>query len=252
MPFRFLICFVFLFIAFIDPSFAQNVYYLGLEQGLSNNSVTSIYKDQYGFMWFGTLDGLNRFDGYSFTKYRKRVHDPYSLKDNTVYGITGTPNGKLYIGTSNGLSVLDYKSLKFSNIRYRSASLTDSSVLPFNAEIKCVKARRDNDVFVGSAGSGLLVLKHSSTVLLPVPLYNNAMSTTDYSVEALGLDNRLNVWLLCRGVGLCIYNSKLNRVEIVNSTIRNGKSMTFDPNGNLWIGTDSGRLFKIRRGSNIA
>ena len=71
MPFRSLPFFIFLFIAFINPSVAQNIGYLGLEQGLSNNSVTSIYKDKYGFMWFGTLDGLNRFDGYSFEKFRK-------------------------------------------------------------------------------------------------------------------------------------------------------------------------------------
>lgn len=250
MSFRFLICFVLLFIALINPSFAQNLHYLGLEQGLSNNSVTSIYKDKYGFMWFGTLDGLNRFDGYSFTKYRKRVGDPYSLKDNTIYGITGTSDGKLYVGTSKGLSVLDYKSLKFLNINYKSGSLADSSVLPFNTEVQCVKARKDNDVFVGSAGSGLLVLKHSSTVLLQIPLYDNAVRKNDYSVESLGFDREGNVWLLSRGVGLCIYNPKLNRVEVVNATVKNGKSMTFDSNGDLWIGTNAGRLFKFQRGSN--
>ncbi|WPV00720.1 two-component regulator propeller domain-containing protein [Mucilaginibacter sp. cycad4] len=249
MPCRSLIIFVFLFIAFINPSFAQNLGYLGLEQGLSNNSVTSIYKDKYGFMWFGTLDGLNRFDGYSFAKYRKRVRDPYSLNDNTVYSITGTPDGKLYVGTSKGLSILDYKSLKFSNASYISASLPDRSVLPFSTWVLCLKAQKDNDVFVGSIGSGLLVLKHSSMVLHQIPLYDNAVLRTDYSVESLSLDKNSNVWLLSRGVGLCVYNSRLNRVEIVNSAIKNGKCMTFDSGGNLWIGTNVGRLFKLYKGT---
>ena len=250
MSFRSLICFGFFFIALVNPSFAQNLYYLGMEQGLSNNSVTSIYKDKYGFMWFGTLDGLNRFDGYSFTKYRRRVKDPYSLKDNTIYGITGTPNGKLYAGTSTGLSVLDYKSLKFLNVNYRSASLANNPVLPFSARVECVKACKNNDVFVGAAGLGLLVLKQSSTVLLQIPLYENAARRTDYNVESLVVDRNSNVWLLSRGIGLCFYNSKLNRVEIVNSTIKNGRSMTADSNGNLWIGTDAGQLFKFRSGVN--
>lgn len=249
MSFRFLVYFTFLFIAFISPSFAQRLYYLGLEQGLSNNSVTSIYKDKYGFMWFGTLDGLNRFDGYNFTNYRKRVRDPYSLKDNIVYGITGTSDGKLYVGTSKGLSVLDYKSLKFFNVNFKSANPADSSVLPFNFEVQCVKARKDNEVFVGSDGSGLLVLKQSSTVLLQIPLYDKAIPTTDYSVESLGFDKDGHVWLLCRGFGLCAYNPKLNRVDIVNATVKNGKSMTFNTNGDLWIGTDAGRLLILRRGS---
>jgi len=250
MSFRFLVCFVFLFIALINPSFAQNLYYLGLEQGLSNNSVTSIYKDKYGFMWFGTLDGLNRFDGYNFAKYRKRVRDPYSLKDNVVYDVSGTDDGKLYVGTSKGLSVLDYKSQKFLNIKYKSASPTDTSVLPFDTEVQCVKARKNNDLFVGSAGSGLLVLKQSSKVLLQIPLYNNAVRSTDYIVESLGFDKEGNVWLLCRGLGLCRYNPKLNRVEIVNATAKNGKSITFAPNGDLWIGTNGGRLFKFKKASN--
>jgi ligand-binding sensor domain-containing protein len=39
------------------------LYYLGIENGLSNNAVTSIYQDKYGFLWFGTYEGLNRYDG---------------------------------------------------------------------------------------------------------------------------------------------------------------------------------------------
>ena len=250
MSFRFLICFVFLFSALINPSFPQNIYYLGLEQGLSNNSVTSIYKDNYGFMWFGTLDGLNRFDGYGFVKYRKKVRDPNSLKDNTIYGISGTTDGKLYVGTSKGLSVLDYKSLKFSNVRYKSARLADDLILPFNAEVQCVKARKDNDVFVGSGGSGLLVLKQSSTALIQIPLYYNAVRKTDYSVESIGFDKEGNVWLLCSGFGLGRYIPELNRVEIVNGTVKNGKSMTFNSNGDLLIGTNAGKLFKFLKASN--
>ncbi|HEY8920740.1 MAG TPA: two-component regulator propeller domain-containing protein, partial [Chitinophaga sp.] len=72
----------------IQPNtFAQSIpplTYLGIEQGLSNNAVTSIYQDYNGFMWFGTYDGLNRYDGYNFTIYRNEFNDTNSVADNRV------------------------------------------------------------------------------------------------------------------------------------------------------------------------
>jgi ligand-binding sensor domain-containing protein len=49
------------------------VKYVGIEHGLSNNSVLCVYQDYKGFMWFGTYDGLNRYDGYNFTVFRNRI-----------------------------------------------------------------------------------------------------------------------------------------------------------------------------------
>jgi hypothetical protein len=54
------------------------------EDGLSQNTVTSILQDSRGFMWFGTEDGLNKYDGYSFTVYRHDPDDPYSLRDDSI------------------------------------------------------------------------------------------------------------------------------------------------------------------------
>ncbi|WP_260607279.1 two-component regulator propeller domain-containing protein [Chitinophaga polysaccharea] len=56
----------------------QPISHLGIERGLSNNSVTCIHKDRYGFMWFGTYDGLSRFDGYSFKVSRQQLKAPNS------------------------------------------------------------------------------------------------------------------------------------------------------------------------------
>ena len=249
MSFRSLICFTLFFAALTNVSLAQNLNYLGLEQGLSNNSVTSIYKDKHGFMWFGTLDGLNRFDGYNFVKYRKRIGDPFSLGDNTIYSITGTRNGKLYAGTLKGLSVLDYKTLKFSSVNYQPAKPTLNSTLPFTTRVECVKANSNDVVFAGSADLGLLLLKKTSPVLFQVPLYiNNSHQLTDYNVKALEISKEGEVWLLCTGIGLCRYNPKLNRVEVVDATIKNGRSMAYNLNGDLWLGTDAGQLLKLQKG----
>src|ERR1044072_2291177 len=61
--------------------------YLGIENGLSNNVVTAIFQDHNGFMWFGTYDGLNRYDGYSFKVFRNIIGDSNSLRDNHIYAI---------------------------------------------------------------------------------------------------------------------------------------------------------------------
>ena len=68
-PFQKHVCFVvfFLLLAWYTPFAGYPVStYLGIDQGLSNNSVRCIYQDHNGFMWFGTYDGLNRYDGYEF------------------------------------------------------------------------------------------------------------------------------------------------------------------------------------------
>ena len=58
--------------------------HLEVSDGLSNNSVNTIYKDRDGFMWFGTTTGLNRYDGYTFKIYQHAENEPGSLPDNTL------------------------------------------------------------------------------------------------------------------------------------------------------------------------
>ena len=60
--------------------------HLEVSDGLSNNSVNTIYKDRDGFMWFGTTTGLNRYDGYTFKIYQHAENEPGSLPDNYITG----------------------------------------------------------------------------------------------------------------------------------------------------------------------
>ena len=61
--------------------------HLGIDDGLSGNSVRSIIQDRQGFMWFGTWNGLNRYDGYTFNVYKRDPDDANSLSDNLVAAI---------------------------------------------------------------------------------------------------------------------------------------------------------------------
>jgi ligand-binding sensor domain-containing protein/signal transduction histidine kinase len=74
-----------------------------VENGLSHNSVICALQDKRGFMWFGTKDGLNRFDGYSFKTFRKDAADSNSIGNNFVQSLYEDKQGTMYVGTDKGL-----------------------------------------------------------------------------------------------------------------------------------------------------
>ncbi|AEV99074.1 hybrid sensor histidine kinase/response regulator [Niastella koreensis] len=86
---------------------AYHFAHLDFNQGLSNNQVNCIYKGKKGFLWFGTLSGLNRFDGYSFKTFRHSIKDSTSLIDDYIVKITAGPDNKLWINTRDGFNIYD-------------------------------------------------------------------------------------------------------------------------------------------------
>ena len=77
------------------------------QAGLSHNTVLTLLQDRQGFLWIGTSDGLNRYDGYTFTVFRHDPTDPESLSDNTVQALAEDEAGMLWIGTTNGINRMD-------------------------------------------------------------------------------------------------------------------------------------------------
>ncbi|MBZ0198631.1 MAG: hypothetical protein K8H86_02100, partial [Ignavibacteriaceae bacterium] len=82
----------------INPSFER----ITVTEGLSQNTVMSIVQDNYGFMWFGTQDGLNRFDGYNFKIFRNKYNVKNSLSNNYIWKVYEDEKGMLWIGTFGG------------------------------------------------------------------------------------------------------------------------------------------------------
>ena len=76
--------------------------HLTVKDGLSQGSVLCVFQDSYGFIWLGTQDGLNRFDGYEFRIYKHDPSDPKSINDNFILSITEDSNKTLWVGTLNG------------------------------------------------------------------------------------------------------------------------------------------------------
>ena len=94
-----------------------------VSDGLSQSEILCIFQDSEGYMWFGTQNGLNKFDGYSFERFFNDPADPYTISNNWVFGITEDQNGVLWIGTKGGLNKYEKKTGLFSII-----SLSDTIV----------------------------------------------------------------------------------------------------------------------------
>ena len=90
--------------------------HLTIEDGLSQSSVFAILQDNRGMMWFGTWDGLNRYDGYRFTIYKYDPHNPQSLSNNEIRALHEDSQGVHWVGTMKGLNRSDRE--KESFIRY--------------------------------------------------------------------------------------------------------------------------------------
>src|SRR5688500_12024641 len=98
---------------------------LTTKEGLSSNTVNTILKDRFGLLWFGTDDGLDKFDGTNFKVYRHKPGDSTSLQANEILALHEDRAGNLWIGTSGGsLSLYDRKKDAFVNFPAGSNSNT--------------------------------------------------------------------------------------------------------------------------------
>ena len=91
--------------------------HLTTRDGLSNNSVNAILKDRQGFLWIGTSDGLNRYDGKNFISFYHSIYDASSIPHNDVYCLAQDDSGYIWIGTFNGFCRMDPATKEIVRIR---------------------------------------------------------------------------------------------------------------------------------------
>lgn len=256
----------------------QNVSFecLTLDQGLSQSTVASIVQDADGFMWFGTIDGLNKFDGYNFTVYQNNPDDSNSIADNWITSLCLGKDSSLWIGTlSRGLCRYDSRTDQFSNYRFDSI-LFDSperqrllAELPFTFSylnyftIKAIFEDHAGSLWIGTFGGGLYQFDRQCGEFIHHPfvfkeqndLAYNIMTITETVQDGIG-----TLWIGTYGGGLVKYNEREGftcyRSDQTNSnSLANNRIISICPdtccgNQSLWIGTFGGGMdrFDFRMG----
>lgn len=219
------------------------VKYLGIEHGLSNNAVTCIYQDHNGFMWFGTYDGLNRYDGYSFKIFRNVIGDSNALNDNHIFTIEGDYAHNVWIGTAKGISIYNPIRADFSLPRFWEWN-NKTSLQSIEGGVSAIRAFNGNAILAGTQ-RGLLLFEKNSQSGIQIPLYALKGREGTYSVSAIEIDSlRQQAWIFVNQVGLCLYNIKNKSLQLVTAQIKQAYCLKLDKAGNLWMGNDNG-LFKF-------
>ena len=210
--------------------------YLTTNDGLAQNTVDCIIKDRKGFMWFGTWNGLCRYDGYSFKTYQKG-HKPYGLPDNFIHTLCEDSLENLWIGTGRGLVCFDQRTEKFAE----NGKLKDNVG---NFSILHILLDQENRLWVATQNNGLWYISlNEKGGLTGIKIDGKLLP--DRHVNRLSLLNGDNL-LVGTASGIAIINlkdlslsSKWNRLKEELDGL-NVQSVLQDSKDNIWIGTDVG------------
>lgn len=202
-----------------------------LSEGLSSNYADCIFQDSRGFIWIGTWDGLNRFDGYNFRQYKADPRDSRSLKGNWVFSIFEDADQNLWICTNNGLSRYDFGNDNFEPIQ----GLDTFAVKYMVQDTKL-------NLWV-STDKGLYRYRHRSKELERISLGMPA-DGAGIDLNELVIDARQTLWIATGKDGLLRYHTRTKQLHrytytpgapsIASNNLRN---LVFDAQGRLWIGT---------------
>jgi len=224
---------------------------ISLEHGLSQNTVFCILQDRKGFLWIGTQDGLNKYDGYDFKAYKHDPENPNSLNSSVITAIYEDRSNVLWVGTNRGLNKLDREKEAF--MRYQHDP-NDSKSLSGNF-ISAIYEDRSGRLWIGTREGGLnrLVLRdHHPTFIQHKNELDDPNSLSHNYVTAIAEDQSGSLWIATNG-GL----NKLVHEETAGAPARFMRykndpddplslsdntvtSLCQDHAGALWIGTVKG------------
>jgi signal transduction histidine kinase/ligand-binding sensor domain-containing protein/DNA-binding response OmpR family regulator len=219
----------------------QQMTKLSIIDGLSNNSVRCIYQDKKGFMWFGTFDGLNRYDGYEVKVYRNKFRDTASLQHNYIYAISEDKKQQIWVGTGQGLMALDPVTDDFHWAYYRDYQSKKLYKLTFNIDV--IKADSAGNLFIGTNSAGVFLKPHDSDICIQLPV-KYGMNTLMYvDCPTIDIDKHNKVWLFLSEIGLCYYDSNAKQIVLASNGVKLASRIKADNEGIVWIGSTQG-LFK--------
>ncbi len=256
-----------------------------ISDGLAHNGVTSMYEDSRGFLWFGTYDGICRYDGYEFKTYKNSMDDDF-LTSNRVRSINEDNHGNLWIGTDDGLTVFNFLSEKFTKIYSHKLTgkkingpiirkilidkdsdlvlcLTESNgVLAFTrgfkflGQFKPSQETYPNDIlfYDGIQMNETCFLFTTSSGLIIFNVSDNTFKAIlkneiNYANSIIAIDDNSILVSLSRGVSIIKYNTSLEAktFKIIHEELENYRfnDLLLDKQGNLWLSELNDGVFKI-------
>jgi ligand-binding sensor domain-containing protein/signal transduction histidine kinase/DNA-binding NarL/FixJ family response regulator len=230
--------------SFIQPASAQapklKFSHINSFQGLSNSTVEAIYQDHRGFIWFGTRDGLNRYDGYQMTVFKNNPANTSSISDDYIRCLYEDSHHQLWIGTSNGLNRFNQFKNTFTRYKYAAANRQSIS----GNIINCIYSDRKGNLWIGTVDGGLnLYLPGSNSFQHFADVPGN---TVNYIFE----DSATKLWI-GTGKGLKsfdrqkhIFNNQINFVGYSTISLP-VNTIQEDRQHNLWLGIENGGLMVL-------
>ena len=214
-------------------------------EGLSQSNVTCILEDSQGFMWFGTQDGLNMYDGYTMTVYRNITGDSTSLSNNNIISIIEDKHQNIWIGTrTGGVNMLNRK----KNIFYRFKHSSSIKNTVSSDKIQTLVEDKQGKIWIATLDEGLCSYnpeRKTFTSYKNIP--GNLNSLSENTLRSLCLDFNGNLWIGTFQTGANYYNQqtkKFTRYSYhggLNGTNGNFVYSIFqDSRKNMWFAQDNG------------
>ena len=180
-------------LAYAEPGVATAKFRrLTMEDGLSNNEVLTAIQDRQGYIWLGTADGLDRYDGYTFRVFRHDPNDPKSISGNLVHTICQDPEGRLWVGSySDGLNLYDPNTNSFKHYRH---SPSDPNSL-ISDDIWALNAMPDGELLIGTYDAGLDVFNPQTGQFHHFPAGSGPSSPFSNHITKIFVDSQAHVWI---------------------------------------------------------
>lgn len=222
---------------------------LNIYTGLSHNHVTAVLKDADGFMWFGTMAGLNRYDGYACKVFRKRYNDSTSLRDNNISALYEAPGGKIFVKTAGGPCIYDPAREQFDDDM---DAFLKGLALPVG-NISSITKGREGRCWIVYENGELYFYKEGKNV---APERGRFGSGDGEKVASVTETRDGKLWVVLQNGMLRLYAIKTGKLLLQSAALKETNPGTHfyhvfeDRDGDLWLwATNSGALL-FQPGSN--
>ena len=223
-----------------------NFKHLTINEGLSQNTVFCIMQDKTGFIWVGTEDGLNKYDGYEFSIYKHENNNPKSLSHSQINVLLEDPKGNFWVGTSDGLNLFDKHSESFTKIN--SGTNTGTGANDF---ISAIFYDSSGNLWIGTFG-GLKRYDYQSKKIVNYNIKTDAQNiAVSKRVQTIFEDSNKNIWIsigndlkLIDPVSKKTLNLPTELEQHIQLRKGNVRVIKQSSNGELWFGTESSGLYR--------